>query len=78
MQEVEARKKRRAIHGIAGQLSAAGYLPPLPLPTPEIGLGESIRFSSLASVKKALKRRGLSLNSIGLKGEERLVHLGKR
>jgi ankyrin repeat protein len=76
--DAAARKKRRAMHGIAGQLSASGYLPPLPLPTPELGFDEEIRFGSLACVKKALRRRGLSLNSIGLKGHDRLTHLGKR
>ena len=75
---IEARKKRREMHGIAGQLSAAGYLPPLPLPAPEIGFEEDIHFGNLASVKKALKRRGLSLNSIGLRGKDRLNHLVKR
>ena len=40
-------KKRREMHGIAGQLSAAGYLPPLPLPVPEIGHEENIHLEAL-------------------------------
>eukprot|EP00949_MAST-11_sp_MAST-11-sp1_P000200 g200.t1 len=57
---------------------ASSFLPKLPflgLPDPE---EERINLHSLASVKRALKRRGLPLYSVGMKGEERLKHLRDR
>jgi ankyrin repeat protein len=52
------------------------FLPRLPFP--EQRPQERIDRDSLASVKKALTRRGLDLTSIGLRGPERLAHLNRR
>ena len=67
---------RGAQHSTSSSPMIGSFLPRLPFP--EQRPDEVLDRTSLASVKKALTRRGLDLTSIGLKGSERLAHLNKR